>query len=181
MKDYNYQGILDKDIEVSKKKFDYKTFLNYNISSIIIVSILTILTINLGMPLSVIMFFIGIFAITEPLFIFKTIKKSKEDSKEATNKLIELYESINMDKNIDKKISETRMKECVFEKKKTEQTKDKAENIITYFYLLDKQDQIQVLKQIVTILKFWGKEFTETRLYLLEEEDIENEKIKFIK
>ena len=54
----------------------------------------------------------------------------------------------------------------------------REEKIIKYFQFLDREDQIQILKQVQTVI---GKEKIDNELYLLEDEDLEKEGLQFVK
>lgn len=56
--------------------------------------------------------------------------------------------------------------------------KSKEEKIVEYFEFLDKQDQIQILKQVKTVIE---KQNIDNELYLLEDEDLEKEGIQYVK
>ena len=69
------------------------------------------------------------------------------------------------------------MKNCIIESNEPEvQNSDKKidEKLI---YLLDKKEQLQILKETIIKLDYWDKEFIDYRLALLDDEDIKSEQI----
>ena len=178
MKYYDYSGILSNDIKTSKKKFDFKFFLSCSIINIISIIAVILLFTSFSHPVWFTTLITSLdFIIVEPLFIFKSIQRAKNKANIATNNITKLYEQINKEKNIDKNISEKIMQNCIIESNEPEvQNNDKItdEKLI---YLLDKKEQLQILKETITKLVYWDKEFIDYRLALLDDEDIKSEQI----
>lgn len=180
MKEYKYNGDLNEDIKKSKQKFDIKTFLTYICISLGSVGLtwgicyLIFHSVSVGA-------LAGWFTGYSICNVFKTINESKKSAKKYQMKTTELYEDINLNYS-NRALSMKRMKECISLQKSEKIIKDynsnnisltDEEKIVTYFYLLDPQEQIQVLRQVKDEVNNW-----ESTIYLLEEEDIKRENIE---
>lgn len=180
MKEYRYYGNLKKDIKKAKQKFSLKKlFLHFCISLISICITLGICSLIGIMPASGLItgWLIG-FTVVD---IYKVSKETKTDSEHAMHNLTNLYRDINLN-YVNSDLSESRMKECISVQKKQKiinntDTKNiilsDEEKLVTYFYLLDSQEKLQILRQVKDDIKN-----NKNIIYLLEDEDIKREKIE---
>lgn len=181
MKKYSYVGNLYEDIKKSKKKVDGKFFLKFMLIDFIGLITVGIILRLCGFIDSVVRY-LGVFtgvAIGQGLG--NAIGKAKENSKYYLNKMADLYLDINLT-FYDRASSVVRMKEAIILQKNEKVIEDTEtmvpvlsndEKLVTYFYLLDPEDKIQVLRQIKDNIT---KECSD--IYLLEEEDLQKENIE---
>ena len=177
MKEYFYNGDVKKDLKSINKKFDIKSF-----GKTIIVEFFIIFLFGSGLRLAgfigdILGYVVSILGISIGASIINGSECAKEESKLALDRLENLCSDINFDQD-DISLSMTKIKECITIEKKEKVLENmdssipvmsEEEKIVNYFYLLDKKDQIQVLKQIKDEVLV---------LYLLEEEDIKRENIE---
>ena len=192
MKNYNYNGDLEEDIKISNKKFNIKKFFSSMRSNFILHFIVVL-------PISILLYFTKIlvnyvnnitslFCVCLGCSIGRGIvdgfidgrEKAKNDAEIALNKIADLYEDINLNFS-NRALSMARMKECVVLQKNERVIEDtntnniiltQEEKLVTYFYLLDPNDKVQVLRQIKDEIS------KDSTVYLLEEEDIKRENIE---
>lgn len=180
MKKYSYDGNLYEDIKKSKKKVDGKFFLKF--TSIDFICLVTVgIILRLCGLIDSVFRYLGVFtgvAIGQGLG--NAIGKAKERSRYYLNKIADLYLDINLT-FYDRASSVVRMKEAIILQKKEKVIEDtdtmvpvlsNDEKLVTYFYLLDPEDKIQVLRQIKDNIT---KKCSD--IYLLEE-DIQKENIE---
>ena len=180
MKEYRYYGDLEKDIKKSKQKFNLKNFfVHFCITIISICLTLGICSLIGIMPASGLIagWLIGFTAVD----IYKVSKETKTDSEQAMHNLTNLYRKINLN-DVNRDLSESRMKECI-SIQKSQKIINNADNkniilsdeekIVTYFYLLDPQEKLQILRQVKNDIKN-----NKNVVYLLEDEDIKIENIE---
>ena len=180
MKEYRYYGDLEKDLKKSKQKFNLTKFSKYFITRIISLIITAGILYLIGLSIYI-GTFIGMLIGFSAVDIIKVIKETKEDSQCYMDKVANLYENINLNYS-DRALSMIRMKECISLQRKEKIIEDiNTENMVftneekevTYFYLLDPDKKIQILRQI-------KEEIINNKdiVYLLEEEDIKRENIR---
>lgn len=180
MKEYTYYGDLEKDIKKLKQKFNLTKFSKYFITRIISLIITAGILYLIGLSIYI-GTFIGMLIGFSAVDIIKVIKETKEDSQCYMDKAANLYENINLNYS-DRALSMIRMKECISLQRKEKIIEDiNTENMVftneekevTYFYLLDPDKKIQILRQI-------KEEIINNKdiVYLLEEEDIKRENIR---
>lgn len=180
MKEYKYFGDLHKDIKKFKRNnnFNWKKFGFLSII-LLIASILAggIVTLILGKVTS------SIIGSITGVYIFNTIKNIKESKKPdlyAKEKVINLYRKINdeysdyiydydVEKKIKKCISVKKNNKIVEETNTINSVMSNEEKIVRYFYLLDPEDKLQVLRQI-------KDEYT--KVYSLDNNDIKRENLE---
>ena len=180
MKEYTYYGDLEKDIKKSKQKFSLKKFfVHFCITIISICLTLGICSLIGIVPASG--FIAGWFRGFTVVDIYKASKETKTDSEHAMHNLTNLYRDINLN-CVNRDLCESRMKECISVQKKQKiinntDTKNiilsDEEKIATYFYLLDSQEKLQILRQVKDDIKN-----NKNVVYLLEDEDIKIENIE---
>lgn len=181
MKKYNYEGNLYKDIKKAKKKIDGKYFFKHMLIQFIGMMILgAILRVCgfIGNLTGYIGAFVGV-SIGQGIGI--CISRAKENSRYYLNKISDLYSDINLT-FYDRTLSMERMKEAIILQKKERVIEEtdtmipilsNEEKIVTYFYLLNPEDKIQVLRQIKDNIT---NEYSD--IYLLEDKDLQRENIE---
>lgn len=185
MKNCYYNGDLQSDIKLIKKKnsFDVKKFLFLTfLLAIAAVIGCGVVTLILGkITGATIGSFMGVMLINT----FRNIKESKINTYYEEKELIDLYNEINDEYStrISDELAKSRIKDCIIQTEKIKDVKrnsnnkviSKTEKIINYFYLLDPNDKIKVLKQISEVIKTNGEKEESIDLYLLDDSDIKKE------
>lgn len=189
MKEVPYNGDLHTDIDTLnrdynvKKDFAFKFGISF-ISAAIIEGIAFIcgvpLTTELLLPLGGAT--LGYSAISSTIETFISNKKYKKELRKANhNTTILCSDLAKEDTIIDKDALEDAeiIKEVTKSTTKTDEGTilSKEEKVIKYFYLLDNNDQVAVLKQIRKTVKEQGSTSTNTKLELLEEEDLKDKEL----
>lgn len=187
MKDIKYNGNLLEDIIDADNKFNLKDFLS--ISSIVFVVLAIFINIYL-FGLNAISFSIGnLFISTGSLFgihvlgtlgtyLYKNITISRK-GKDASRRLNVLAHDMSVvnDATITKdNIIDAQIDQVYSESKTTGDDGkliSKEEKLTRYFYLLDKEDKIRVLKEIRKIIKERKNTIESSELKLLEDNDID--------
>lgn len=181
MKKYSYDGNLYEDIKKSKKKIDGKYFFKHMVIQfigMIIFGVILRVCGFIGNLTGYIGAFMGV-SIGQGIGI--GINRAKEKSNYYLNKMADLYLDINLT-FYDRASSVVRMKETIILQKNEKVIEDtdtmvpilsNEEKLVTYFYLLDPEDKIQVLRQIKDNMT---KECSD--IYLLEEEDLQKENVE---
>ena len=182
MKNYYYNGDLQEDIKLIKKKstFNWKMFVFFSaMSAFAAVVGCGIVALFIGeVTSSIIGSYIGIMIVNT----YKNIKESKENIAYEESQLVDLYKQLhdNSSKPISEELAKSRMKDCIIQTIKVNDVRrdsnnkvvSKTNKIIKYFYLLDASDKIQVLKQIKEVINTGADKTENIDLYLLEEQDI---------
>lgn len=187
MKDIKYNGNLLEDIIDADNKFNLKDFLS--ISSIVFVVLAIFINIYL-FGLNAISFSIGnLFISTGSLFgihvlgtlgtyLYKNITISRK-GKDASRRLNVLAHDMSVvnDATITKdNIVDAQIDQVYSESRTTGDDGkliSKEEKLTRYFYLLDKEDKIRVLKEIRKIIKERKNTIESSELKLLEDNDID--------
>lgn len=181
MKKYSYYGNLYQDIKKSKKRFDGKYFLIHMTIQFIAMTIFGVILRIAGFIGNVTGYAGTFMAIGIAQGIGRGISEARNKSEYYLNKIADLYSDINLN-FWNRALSAVKMKECIVLQKRERVIEDTdtvnpvlsdEEKLVTYFYLLDPKDQIQVLRQIKD--EITGKI---SDVYLLEEEDLESENIE---
>lgn len=179
MKKYKYYGDLKKDLKVINKKFNSKDFFKRMIFHGISLIIFASLFCFTGIVSNLFGFSFGYLGSASVLSFIRVKSKSKYDSEKAIKKVSDLYGNINFS---NRALAKERMKECIVIQRKqrvVENTESvnivlsDEEKIVNYFYLLNPEDKIQVLRQIKDELIQNNSE-----IYLLEEQELEIEDIE---
>lgn len=179
MKEYEYFGDLHKDIKQLKKKgnFDCKKFIVLSVMSLIAAIIAGgITTLIVGKFTSSL---IGSLTGWYIYYTIKNIKESRTSNVCKEKELINLYKEINEEHSdyIYEYDTKQKLKKCISLKKSNKIVEaintinpvmSDEEKIVRYFYLLDPEDKLQVLRQI--------KDEYE-KVYLLDESDIKRENV----
>lgn len=186
MKKVVYDGDLNDDIDTlnrdynTKKEFILKFGLN-----VILFSIAEIIAIKCGIiatpetllpPFCVVT---SVSCIDSGISVFINNKKYKRELKKAKHNVSHLCSELAKENTI---MEREDLEDCeVIEEITKSSTRSddgsslsKIEKVVNYFYLLDSNDQIAVLRQIKETIKHQKSASTNTRLELLEEDDLKD-------
>lgn len=186
MKKVVYDGDLNDDIDTlnrdynTKKEFILKFGLN-----VILFSIAEIIAIKCGIiatpetllpPFCVVT---SVSCIDSGISVFINNKKYKRELKKAKHNVSHLCSELAKENTI---MEREDLEDCeVIEEITKSSTRSddgsslsKIEKVVNYFYLLDSNDQIAVLRQIKETIKHQKSTYTNTRLELLEEDDLKD-------
>lgn len=177
MKQIEFDGNFSDNVYDLKNKFSFiKELLIKVVSFITTLPILYFVFLNTGILLDSLIiydFIFYYFILMIPLDIYnmkktkrKIIEKNEEASKKL-NKLIYKLQKENVYINIDS-----------LKKSIKKETIDENNNIITRFYLLDRENQIKVLEEIKKMSLFKNKG---SSLFLLDENDISEDELNKVK
>lgn len=181
MKKYSYDGNLYEDIKKSRKRFDGKYFLMHMIVQLVGMTVVGVIF-RLGGLIGNFLAYIGTFmAVGIAQGVGRGISEARNKSEYYLNKIADLYSDINLN-FWNRALSAVKMKECIALQKRERVIIDTPtkipvltsdEKLVTYFYLLDTKEKIQVLRQIKDEITGENSD-----VYLLEEEDLQRENIE---
>ncbi len=189
MKEVIYDGNLNDDIDTlnrnynTKKEFILKFGLNvifFSIAEIIAIKCGIIATPETLLPLFGVV--TSVSCIDPGISVFVNNKKYKKELKKAKHNVSHLCSELAKENTI---IEKEALEDCeVIEKITKSSTRSddysslsKIEKVVDYFYLLDSNDQIAVLRQIKETIKHQKSTSTNTRLELLEEDDLKDKEL----
>ena len=179
MKEVSYNNVLGKDIGKSKIKGDFlsNAGLFFGVCSLLLVQILGVYKIiEFGGVISI-PFFCGFYGVVASLAGIKTYinKKNKQAAMESLTKLENdlKAEGVKVSiANLQKAIVTEHKRELKETNRKGEVSN--VEEIIKRYYMLDEQQQIQVLQQTLTQYRSETTNKDTMQLQLLEDEDLKN-------
>lgn len=180
MKEIKYNGNFKKSIDDANSDFNFSYEFGsrlLNIFSVNVLLIISVLLINLiSFSLSnLLKIFLVCAAVEIPLeigFTLYTKKRYINDKKMADKNLDEVIESLNQNEI---SVEKEQLQEALLlseETKKVDIDDEELVKIIYYFYLLDKNEQLQVLKEIRKVIS--ENEQYEEQLFLLEPNEIKS-------
>ena len=187
MKNYKYNGNLEEDIKKANKNFDVKKFIRSELLSIIIYSIISGIIIPVaGLAFKWFVICTLISTLLQTIYnVSEIIDSTKDQKKNLLENLYNLYTDINLNCS-DVALAEARMKESLSESYDSGESHTYVDGkevktekqITTNFYLLDPKDQLQVLRQVRNIIINGKNKEENYDLYLLEEQDLKEEKLE---
>lgn len=189
MKEVPYNGDLHTDIDTLNRDYNVKKDFAFKFGiSFISAAIIEGIAFKCGVPLTTELLLplggatLGYSAISSTIGTFISNKKHKKELRKANhNTTILCSDLAKEDTIIDKDAFEDAeiIKEVTKSTTKTDEGTilSKEEKVIKYFYLLDNNDQVAVLKQIRKTVKEQGSTSTNTKLELLEEEDLKDKEL----
>lgn len=186
MKNYIYKGDLEEDIKNAGKKFNLTMFLKCLIKAIptaCIAIVFCFIFSTLDIPA-----IIGCYVFSAMYHIVYNNLTIKRERENAEHRLDKFAEEFNLDlhgNTFEKTKIKSNIKDSIVDSQKS-QVKIKEDGITTYekektttyFYLLDRDEQIQVLRQIRSTIVDGDKKTKSRKLCLLEPADIEKENIE---
>lgn len=191
MKEIKYDGSLIEDIMDADEKLNIKEF--FAISNICFVIIATLINVYLFglkvVPFSLINLFTstgcllgahGLITLVRYIYKKNIINHKSKSAKRRLNVLAHEINMINDTKITKDNIIDAQIKENLSRTKTVDQDgkfMSKQEKIIRYYYLLDNEDKIRVLKEIRKIIKERKTKTEASELQLLEDKDLENKNL----
>lgn len=179
MKEVSYNNILSKDIEKSKIKGDFLNNVGcfFLMGSLILVQILGVIKIFEFGGLTSIPFVCGFYGVAAALGGIKTYK-DKKNEKAARESLANLENDLKSE-GINLSIADLQKAIVTKEKREIKETNRKGEivkveEIINRYYMLDKEEQMQVIQQTLRECKSEGLTNYTMNSQLLEPEDMQN-------
>ena len=187
MKNILYDGNLEDDIYYLDNKFSFKKeFVFLTLIYILVAGVFDVVCINLESILisSGIELFCGtIINLTTTLKRLNTYKKNANNAKRNVSSLINELEnnniSVTKERIVDSEMTEEVTKSVTSGDKG--EVLSKKEIITKYFYLLDNDDKIKVLKQIEEYIKSNKKKTSSISLDLLEDDDLKKHELPVYK
>ena len=194
MKNILYDGNLEDDIYYLDNKFSFKKeFVFFTLIYILVAGVFDVVCIKLGIiPFNLesilissgIELFCGtIINLTTTLKRLNTYKKNANNAKRNVFSLINELEnnniSVTKERIVDSEMTEEVTKSVTSGDKG--EVLSKKEIITKYFYLLDKDDKIKVLKQIEEYIKSNKKKTSSISLDLLEDDDLKKHELPVYK
>lgn len=179
MKEVSYNNVLGKDIETSKIKCSFwKDFLRFLVSGLGLLVVIFGFSKLIEIGLLAILSFVGGFATLSAILIGVVTRKNKDKKTSATESLASLKNDLQLDginlsmANMQKAIVTEHKRELKETNRKGEVSN--VEEIIKRYYMLDEQQQIQVLQQTLTKYRSETTNRDTMQLQLLEDEDLKN-------
>lgn len=189
MKEVPYNGDLHTDIDTLNRDYDVKKDFAFKFCiSFISAAIIEGIAFKCGVPLTTELLLplggatLGYSAISSTIETFISNKKYKKELRKAKHNTTILCSDLTKEDTI---IDTDALEDAEIIKEVTKSTTktdegtilSKEEKVIKYFYLLDNNDQVAVLKQIRKTVKEQGSTSTNTKLELLEEEDLKDKEL----
>lgn len=189
MKEVPYNGDLHTDIDTLNRDYDVKKDFAFKFCiSFISAAIIEVIAFKCGVPLTTELLLplggatLGYSAISSTIETFISNKKYKKELRKAKHNTTILCSDLTKEDTI---IDTDALEDAEIIKEVTKSTTktdegtilSKEEKVIKYFYLLDNNDQVAVLKQIRKTVKEQGSTSTNTKLELLEEEDLKDKEL----
>lgn len=189
MKEVPYNGDLHTDIDTLNRDYNVKKDFAFKFGiSFISAAIIEGIAFKCGVPLTTELLLplggatLGYSAISSTIETFISNKKYKKELRKAKHNTTILCSDLTKEDTI---IDTDALEDAEIIKEVTKSTTktdegtilSKEEKVIKYFYLLDNNDQVAVLKQIRKTVKEQGSTSTNTKLELLEEEDLKDKEL----
>lgn len=189
MKEVIYDGNLNDDIDTLNRDYNAKKefILRFGLD-IAFISIIEIAAVKYGIfaaPETLLPLFgivTGVSGISSGVSVFINNKRYKKELRKANHNTSLLCLELAKENTVIDKVA---LEDCevVEEVTKSSTRSDdgsslsKIKKVVNYFYLLDSNDQIAVLRQIKETIKEQKSTSTNTRLELLEEEDLKDKEL----
>jgi len=177
MKEVSYNNVLGKDIEKSKiKNIFLKEFLRFLVFGLGLLIVVLGFSKLIEIGWLTILSFVGGFATFSSILIGVVTRKNKDKKNNATEALNSLKNDLQID-GINVSIANLQKAIVTQHKRELKETNRKGEvsnveEIIKRYYMLDEQQQIQVLQQTLTKYRSETTNRDTMQLQLLEDEDL---------